>query len=254
MTQSYSAPVVLELQRAQRVGDALDGVGERVGVVVHGIDGPGVAGAVVVGVADAVEQRVAHLHVRRGQVDPGPQHAGAVGQVAGPHLPEQGQVLLDGAVPVGRGPARLAQAAPVLLDLLVAEVVDVGLARPDEVLGQLVHLVEVVGRVERPLAEVEAQPAHVVLDGLDVLDVLLGRVGVVEAQVAAGAVLLGDAEVEADRLGVADVEVAVGLGREAGQHPAAVLPGAEVVVDDVADEVASRGLGAGAGHDSRLYR
>ena len=123
-------PVVLELEGAEGVGDALDGVGDRVGVVVHRVDGPGVAGAVVGGVADPVEQRVAHLHVGGGQVDPGPQHAGAVGQVAGPHLAEEGEVLVDAAVPVGRRPPGLAEAAPVLLDLVVAQVVDVGLARP----------------------------------------------------------------------------------------------------------------------------
>ena len=36
-----------ELERAHGVGDALDGIGLAVGVVVHGIDAPLVAGAVV---------------------------------------------------------------------------------------------------------------------------------------------------------------------------------------------------------------
>ena len=61
-------------------------------------------------------------------------------------------------------------------------------------------------------------------------------IGVVEAQVAAAAELLGDAEVEADRLGVADVQVAVGLGRKA-RHHARVPAGIEVGLHDVADEV-----------------
>ncbi len=72
------------------------------------------------------------------------------------------------------------------------------------------------------LAPVEAEPAHVLLDRLDVLELLLDRVGVVEAQVAAAAELGGDPEVEADRLGVADVEIAVGLGRKAGDDPSCV--------------------------------
>ena len=57
-------------------------------------------------------------------------------------------------------------------------------------------------------------------------DLFLARVGVVEAQVAQAAELLGDAEVQADRLGVADVQIAVRLGREAGVHAAVVLAGA----------------------------
>jgi hypothetical protein len=44
---------------------------------------------------------------------------------------------------------------------------------------------------------------------VDVLLLLLGRVGVVEAQITAAAELLATPEVEADRLGVADVQVAV---------------------------------------------
>ena len=116
-------------------------------------------------------------------------------------------------------------------------VVDIGLAGLDQLLGPLVELLEVVGGVKQVLAPVEAEPAHVALDRVDVLLLLLGRIGVVEAQVAAPAELLGDAEVQADRLGVADVQVAVRLGRKAGHHRRVPL-GVEVGLDDVADEIA----------------
>ena len=49
-----------------------------------------------------------------------------------------------------------------------------------------------------------------------------------------------DAEVQADRLGVADVQVAVRLRRETGGNPAAVLPDLRVGGDDGADEVEAR--------------
>ena len=100
-------------------------------------------------------------------------------------------------------------------DLVGRVRVDVGQPAPDQVLGVLVEPLVVVRRVVLAVVPVEAEPADVLLDGVDVLDVLLDRVGVVEAQVAVPAVLGRDAEVEADRLGVADVQVAVGLGREA---------------------------------------
>ena len=96
------------------------------------------------------------------------------------------------------------------------------------------------------LAPVEAHPAHVGLDRLDVLVLLLDRVGVVEAQVAAPAELGGDAEVEADRLCMADVQVAVGLGREACNEGLGA-PGGQVRADDLADEVAARPLGCYSG-------
>ena len=80
------------------------------------------------------------------------------------------------------------------------------------------------------------EPLDVGGDGVDVLHVFFGGVGVVHAQVAPAAELPGDAEVQADGLGVADVEVAVGLGREAGDD--ALDPaGGQVLLDDLAQEV-----------------
>src|SRR5690606_25594364 len=63
------------------------------------------------------------------------------------------------------------------------------------------------------------------------------RVRVVHPQVAEAAELLGDAEIQADRLRVADVQVAVRLGREARVHTAAVPSGGKGGGDDLADAV-----------------
>ena len=156
-----------------------------------------------------------------------------------------------GAIAVWRLPAGLGQRAAVLADLIGREVVDVRLARADELLGPLVELLEVVAGVIEVLAPVEAEPADVAHDRVDVLLALLGGIGVVEAQVAAAAELPGHAEVEADRLGVADVEIAVRLGRKARDHLAAEAAGAVVLDDDLADEVAglrSRRSSAGSYH------
>ena len=58
----------------------------------------------------------------------------------------------------------------------------------------------------------------------------------------------GDAEVQADRLGVADVQVAVGFRGEPGLDPAAVLSRRHVVGDDLAEEIEAAGARrAGAG-------
>ena len=131
----------------------------------------------------------------------------------------------------------------VRADLVGREVADEGLPAPDQLLGEVVEPPEVVRGVEHPVP-LEAEPADVLLDRVDVLDVLLEGVRVVEAEVAGAAVLLRDAEVQADRLGVADVEVAVRLGREA-RRDALPPPGAEVLLDDLADEVLAGGLGGG---------
>ena len=158
------------------------------------------------------------------------------------------EVLLDRAVAVGALAAGLGQRAAVLADLVGGQVAHVGLAGLDQLHGPLVELVEVVGGVEQPVLPVEAQPADVLDDRVDVFGLLLARVGVVEAQVAQAAELRGDAEVQADRLGVADVQVAVRLGREAGMDPPVVLAGPQVLKNDLSNEVGrARGVGGGIG-------
>src|SRR6185369_16412819 len=61
-------PVILELQRAERMRDALDRVGLAVGEIIARIDEPPGAGARMRGVQDAVEHRVAQIDVARGHV------------------------------------------------------------------------------------------------------------------------------------------------------------------------------------------
>ena len=74
--------------------DVFQRVRDRVRVVVHRVDAPVVAGAVVVRVADAVDGRVAHVHVRRGHVDLGAQDVLAVLVLAGLHVAEQVAAIL----------------------------------------------------------------------------------------------------------------------------------------------------------------
>ena len=87
------------------------------------------------------------------------------------------------------------------------------------------------------LAPVPAEPAHVLDDRLNVLRVLLDRVGIVESEVADAPILGGDAEVEAYGRRVADVQVAVGLRRKPRRDAAAVLANRHVVPNDGANEI-----------------
>ena len=279
--QSFEQPVVeralvFKLQRADAVGDLLQRVLDGVREGVHGVDGPLVAGVVVRGVADAVDGRVAQVDVGAGHVDFCAQDHSAIPMLALRHLAKTlegfcGRAVTEGAVDAGR-----AEVAAVRAHLLRRLLVDVGVAGLDQIFGRAVHEVEVVAgevfvrllhaRARRVVGKVvvPAEPAHGVADAVDVFLLFFFRVGVVKAQMAHAAVFLGQAEVEPDALGVADVQVAVGLGRKAHAHlgrigcagrvagcvagaaaPLAAGVGAffEVLLDDVADEVA--GLGAG---------
>ena len=229
--------VVLELEGADRVGDAFNPVREAVGKIVERVDAPVLARAVMLGVADAVDRRIAELHVGVGHVDPRADDVGAVGELAFAHPLQEIEVLFHGAGGVGAEGARLADAAAVFADLFLGERADVGLAAADELDRKIEELLVIVRGVEELVAPVEAEPAHVALNRLDVLQVFRRRVGVVEAEVASAVEVEREAEVQADRFGVADVEVAVGLRRKAGDDAAPVLVRGLIRLHEVADEV-----------------
>ena len=81
--------MIFELQRADGVRDLSMRIRLAVREVVHRIDAPLVAGAMMLGVQDAVHHRVAHVEVRRRHVDLGAQRARAVGKLARLHALEQ---------------------------------------------------------------------------------------------------------------------------------------------------------------------
>src|SRR6185436_2417544 len=159
-----------------------------------------------------------------------------VRELARAHAAEEVEVLLDAAVAVRRFLARLGERAAIRADLVGREAVDVGESAPDQMFGPLVELIEVIRGVQRLAAPVETQPVHVLDDRARVLRLFLLRIRVVEAEIAAPAELERDAEVEADRLRVTDVEIAVRLRRKAGND--GLMPSAaELLLDDLANEV-----------------
>ena len=100
------------------------------------------------------------------------QGARAVGKLAGAHPAEQIEILLDGAIAIGRFLSGLrGQAAAHLGDLLGRQIVDKRLALLDELLGPLIKLIEILRGVVHAVP-LEAEPAHVVLNGVDVLAAL----------------------------------------------------------------------------------
>ena len=217
--------------------NAFNGVALAVGPVVHGINAPRVAGAVVGGVYNAVHDWIAQVDVGGGHVDFGAQHAAAIGECAVFHLLEEVEVFLDGAVAVRAVLARLGERAAIFPNLVRGLVIHVRQALFDERDGPFVELTEIVGSVVRLRPPVEAEPANVLLHGVHVFLLFARGVGVVVAEIALATVGGGNAEVDADRLGVADVQVRVRLGREAGDD-AVVAAALEVGVDGFADKVA----------------
>ena len=211
-----------KLQGADGVGHALEVVALTVGEIVHRVAVPLRSRAVVRGLDDAIDDRVAEVHVGIGHVDLGAQYHAAFLGLGRVHLLEEAQALLHGTVAVGAGRSGLGRRALLLGDLLGRLLIDIGVAVADHPQGEVPEALEIVARVV-DVAPLEAEPTDVLEDVLHILVVFLAGVGIVEAEVAHAIVVLGHAEVHTDSLGMANMQVAIGLRREARLNAAAVL-------------------------------
>ena len=209
-------------------------------VVVHRVDRPGIAGVLVAGLADAENGRIAHVDVARGHVDLRAQRARAIGELAGTHALEQVEVLGDRAFAERRVAPGFGQRAAIFAHLVGIEITDKGLAVLDQLDRTSIEHLEII-RGMPLLGPVEAQPAHVFADRLDILDVLARGVGVIETQIAGAAEITRDAEIQADALGMAEMQVAVRLRRKARLHDTGMLAAGLIGDDDLADEIGRGG-------------
>ncbi len=178
-------PVVLEFQRADRMGNSLDRVGLPMRIVIARIDRPFGSGARMVRMQDAIEHGITQIDVAGRHIDLGAQHAGAVRELACSHAPKQIEIFRHRAVAERTVLAGLGQRAAAGTDFGRRLVVDIGVARLDQALGPSVKAVEIIRRIKQIRSPVVAEPAHVGLNRIDVFLLLACRIGVVEPQVAA---------------------------------------------------------------------
>ena len=222
------------------MGDLLERVFQRMREVIHRINAPGLAGIVMRRVHDAVKHRIAHVHVRRCHVDLCPQDTLTLLEFTTAHLFKQCEILLNRAITISgmrSGSGEIATLDPHFLGRLVFHI---GLAGLDQMHCAFMEKPKVIAREIEIIAPIKAQPANITLDALDILGLLLLRVRIIEPQMTFCAgfyILLRNAEVQANRLRMPDVQVAIRLGRETrdrrGVHTAC-----KILRNDVADEVA----------------
>ena len=119
------------------------------------------------------------------------------------------------------------------------QLTDVGQTLFDQLHGALIHHLKIIRGVVEAVIPVEAQPVDILFDGIDVLRIFLGGVGVVHAQVAHSAEFISGAEVDAQRFAVADVKVAIGLRGEPGvdRHALELTAGRDVLLNKRVDKI-----------------
>ena len=228
--------MVLELQGADGVGNAFDGILDGMGEVIHGIDAPFVTRILVGHMRYTVDDGIAHIDIGGSHVDLCTEGQFAVCEFTVLHAFKKIQVLFNASVSVGIVDAGLGQGAAVFAHLLSLQGGDISLALFDQLHGHFIHFLEIIGGKVETVLIVGAQPLDILLDGFDELGFFLGGVGVIETQVELAAVLLGQSVVEQNALGMADVEIAVGLGRETGMH-GIVDTLRQILIDGILNEI-----------------
>ena len=86
------------------------------------------------------------------------------------------------------------------------------------------------------ITPVKAQPVDVFLDGFPLLCGFLARIGVVKTEVTDRVVFLGNAEVQADGLGVTDMEKTVWFRWKTGDN-FFMFTGLQIFCDNLPDEI-----------------
>lgn len=229
--------MILEFEGAKGMRDALHIVADRVRVIVHGIDAPRISRAVMGAAQNAVNDGIAEIHVRRRHIDLRAQTLFAVRVFARLHLPKKPEIFLYRAVSVRAFLSRFGQRATRSADLFGRKVAYERLAVHDQFFGVFVNNAEEIGRVHffRPMIP---YPFDVASDRLYKLRLFLGRIRVVEKQIALAAVSERGAEIDEHTLDVPDVEISVRLGRKTSLNlldPACF----EILVDNLFDKVSS---------------
>ena len=195
----------------------LDGVTNAVGKVVHGVDTPSIAGALVGRMANAINHRVTHVQVGRRHINLQPRHMATIRKFTGAHALKQIQIFVNRSITVGAVFTGLSQCASGGAHLFRIQGADVGFPIPNQGFGKLINLLEVV-RGMRNRLPLKTEPRHVALNRFDELVAFFHRVGVIEAEKRFATVFLGNTEVQTDTLGVANVQKSVRFRRESRDH------------------------------------
>ena len=222
------------------MGYVLDGVGLPMREVVTRINAPSRSGAGMLGVQNAIEHRVTQVDVSCAHIDLRAQHACAIGKLSRAHTAKQIQIFLDRALAPRAVAPRLCQSAAGGTNFVRRLIIDIRLSCSDEMLGPFIQLLEIVRGVIEMRSPVKPKPMHVALDGIDIFLLLFERIGVVKSQVTAATKLLRQTEVEADGLGVPDMQIPIGLRRKTRNYRPMPL-GLKIGANDVANEIACGG-------------
>ena len=210
--------MVLKLKTAKRMRNSFDRILDRVSEVIHRVNAPFVAGAVVMQMVDAVDNRIPHIEVAGSKINLRAKRHRTVLEFTGLHACEEIEAFLNRTVTV-RADSRRREIAPVFPHLFRCQLANIGVAVFDQLHSKFIHLREVFGSVVKPIFPVKAKPMNIIFDILNVFHVFLRGIGIIHTKIAQTAKFFSRAKVDADSFGMSDMQIAVRLRRKTGMYP-----------------------------------
>jgi hypothetical protein len=146
------------------MSDSLNRIALTMCPIVHRIDAPRVAGAVMCRAENAIHDRIAHVEVRRCHIDPCAQRLCTIRKFSVAHALEEVQILFNTSVSARTVFARLSQRTSVFSHLIGVEIANIRLSFLDQLNGVFVELLKVIGRVVEPVPPIKTKPTNVALN------------------------------------------------------------------------------------------
>ena len=187
-------------------------------------------------VFDAIDQRIAHVHILMIHVDLGTKDAFALFEFPPLHPFEQIETLLGRAIAPRAFFARRIEIPAIFANLLRRQFAYIRLATAYQFLRPCIQLVEII-RCKIQCIPIKSKPTHIFFDRIAILRVFFHWVGIVETQIARSSKLLRQAKIQADRFRMTNVEITIGLGRETRRNAPAILAVFQILFDDFSHEI-----------------
>ena len=205
--------MVFKFKWTKRVRYALFCVRERVRKIIHRVNAPLIAGAVMMCFKYAVNYRVAHIEVWRRHIDFSAKHHFAFVNFTGSHLPEQFAWLVNRSVSVQTVNTWLGKCAAHTSYFIRTWLINISKTFINEFKRALINKIKIIGSIVN-ICPVKTEPFYIFHNCVNVFNILFCGICIVKPQVADAAVFFRGAEIDANRFCVAYMQIAVGLGRK----------------------------------------
>ena len=157
-----------------------DGITLAMGKIVHGVDAPFVARAVMMGMFYPVHQWIAHVHVNMSHVHFCAQYFFTILVFALFHFGKQLQIFFYAPIPIRIVYSRLRGCTFLFGYFFARTVIYVSKAIADQRNSKLVELLKIIGGIKF-LRPVKAEPLYIIFNAIYIFRFLRNRVSIIKA-------------------------------------------------------------------------